>query len=390
MRRDARSVDDAVLIAGLFRALVDEAIVADESRRPARRCDRTDAPRRDVAGRAARAARRRCCSPAPGPTPAPAAERGGAMVDRLRPHLEDSGDWDDVDELAPPLLARGESARPPAGPFAERGRIADVVALLVAESPARRAPSSTVPGDASVTRRPTTRHRACPASRSRPTGRARGLDELGPAELGRRSSGPATRRSRDGFTFGVDGAAAALPRRPGPAHPASHEWAVLSTGLVQRARAIEMFLRDVYGPAQIVPDGLVDRAILDSVPGWRPEARRCPTTYPGTDDRLRPRPRRGRRVAGARGQRPRAVRCRLRPGSAAVDARASAGTVRRLGARPALGPRPDRPHPAGVLGAPEPDRRAALGRRRQLRLVRAPHASPRAPSCCSSNPTTSA
>ena len=48
-------VDDAVLIAGLFRALVRAAELDVEAGRPYRRGARPAAPRRDVAGRPRRA-----------------------------------------------------------------------------------------------------------------------------------------------------------------------------------------------------------------------------------------------------------------------------------------------------------------------------------------------
>ena len=46
------------------------------------------------------------------------------------------------------------------------------------------------------------------------------------------------------------------------------DWAGLSAGLTQRVRALEAFLRDVYGPRQIIADGVMPAAVIDEAPGW--------------------------------------------------------------------------------------------------------------------------
>jgi carboxylate-amine ligase len=56
----------------------------------------------------------------------------------------------------------------------------------------------------------------------------------------------------------------------------SHEWAVLASGLTQRARAIEAYLRDVHGPAAIVRDGVIAEEVFTGCDAWRPEARLLP------------------------------------------------------------------------------------------------------------------
>jgi uncharacterized circularly permuted ATP-grasp superfamily protein len=40
------------------------------------------------------------------------------------------------------------------------------------------------------------------------------------------------------------------------------EWALVEAGVVQRIRALEAFLADVYGPAEVVRDGVVPRSLL--------------------------------------------------------------------------------------------------------------------------------
>ncbi|WP_379493644.1 hypothetical protein [Nonomuraea rubra] len=66
------------------------------------------------------------------PRPAPVVIR--RLVEGLRPQLEGSADARLVPELAEEALARGSSARRQRDAFARRGRLADVVDLLLAET----------------------------------------------------------------------------------------------------------------------------------------------------------------------------------------------------------------------------------------------------------------
>ena len=56
----------------------------------------------------------------------------------------------------------------------------------------------------------------------------------------------------------------------------AHEWRSLKRGLVQRARVLEMFLRDVYSDGEVVRDGVLPAATVYDSPGWRDEARQLP------------------------------------------------------------------------------------------------------------------
>jgi carboxylate-amine ligase len=47
----------------------------------------------------------------------------------------------------------------------------------------------------------------------------------------------------------------------------SEDWAGLTAGLEQRVRALEAFLRDVYGERRIVADGVVPAHVVDNAPG---------------------------------------------------------------------------------------------------------------------------
>src|SRR3954451_25357366 len=126
-------VDDAVLIAGLFRALVRAAELDVEAGRPF-----TPAPaplHRAGIWQAARGGLSRdLLDGAVHPRPRPAPEVVGNLVARLRPQLEELGDWDTVSELTDTVLARGNSADRQRAAFAERGELVDVVRLVVEET----------------------------------------------------------------------------------------------------------------------------------------------------------------------------------------------------------------------------------------------------------------
>jgi uncharacterized circularly permuted ATP-grasp superfamily protein len=51
----------------------------------------------------------------------------------------------------------------------------------------------------------------------------------------------------------------------------SSEWALLTAGLEQRARALSAFVADAYGPREIVAAGLLPAAVIDDAEGYEPE-----------------------------------------------------------------------------------------------------------------------
>jgi uncharacterized circularly permuted ATP-grasp superfamily protein len=71
-----------------------------------------------------------------------------------------------------------------------------------------------------------------------------------------------------GFTpFHVDAVPRVLP---------AEEWRDLSAGLVQRARALNAFVADVYGPRDIVAAGVVPEHVIDTAPQLEPLAAEIP------------------------------------------------------------------------------------------------------------------
>jgi uncharacterized circularly permuted ATP-grasp superfamily protein len=80
---------------------------------------------------------------------------------------------------------------------------------------------------------------------------------------------------RIGITFAVygdkDGAERLIPFDIIPRILAATEWAVLRRGLEQRVRAINAYIKDVYGNREIVRAGIVPEDLVFSNPAFRPE-----------------------------------------------------------------------------------------------------------------------
>ncbi len=270
-------VDDAVLIAGLFRAAVALGAEDEEAGRPfsdrplpVQRAAMWRAARSGLAGQLLGAGRT--------PRPQPAAVVVEELLTLLRPQLESYGDWDTVNDLADAALSRGCSASRQRIRYAERGRMSDVVRLLVDETASHLNPRP----------RPLRCTQNYPASvrdealtvAGTPTAPYRrvfeAIDAMTSEELAARSTGIGELAASNGLTFGVADDQRPFPLDLVPRIIPAHEWSLLAAGLTQRARAIEAFLRDVYGPAKIVADGVLDPRVIRSTPGWREEARQLP------------------------------------------------------------------------------------------------------------------
>ncbi|WP_245642098.1 carboxylate-amine ligase [Nonomuraea candida] len=124
-------VESVVLIAGLFRALVAREIEA--VRQGVEREVHLEAVRAATWQAARAGLEGELIDPVSG-VPRPAAVVVGRLVEGLRPQLEESSDWPLVSALAEEALARGSSAERQRRAFARRGRLTDVVDLLLAET----------------------------------------------------------------------------------------------------------------------------------------------------------------------------------------------------------------------------------------------------------------
>ena len=102
------------------------------------------------------------------------------------------------------------------------------------------------------------------------------LGQLGLDELNRNHAAAGVLLRRLGATFrlndsGSQGGERILPFDPLPRLISNDDWQRLEEGLLQRLEAIDLFLADVYGPQQILRDGLIPREDVESSQGWRPQ-----------------------------------------------------------------------------------------------------------------------
>ncbi|WP_370617651.1 glutamate--cysteine ligase [Mumia sp. Pv 4-285] len=270
-------VDDAVLVAGIFRALVREAEQEIERGAPfvpvsgpLHRAATWQAARNGLAGT--------LLTPVVHPEPVPAADAVRALVARLRPQLEDLGDYQEVAELAESTLARGSSADRQRAAFAERGQLDDVMDLVVEET--HGPPSGKPPHVPALRSYPARAGDEAIGLGARPRavyedviGHIRDLDAHQVADLERRRDEWA---EREGLIVAVKGETSRFDVDLVPRVVNAHEWSMLRDGLEQRARALEAFLEDVYGEARVVRDGIVAESDVVGCPGWRDDGRRLP------------------------------------------------------------------------------------------------------------------
>ena len=285
------SVDTIVLIAGLFRAVVQREVAALRAGHPA-----PDVPvplSRAAIWRAARSGLEGELVDVTGAA-RPAAEVVTDLVDSLRPQLEASGDWGIVDQLAREVLVAGSSAARQRRALRRRGRLFDVVDQLIAETAGRwRSVATAVSDDPSLLfgYQPNAQGEVrdvaaaydeavepngCPQPRYRAV-----LDTiagLGVAALRAREGVIEQLRRADNVTFRVTGQqrAQVFPVDVVPRIVGANEWAQLCDGLEQRARALDAFLRDIYSDQRIVGDGVVGMHAIDRAPGFRSTGRLAP------------------------------------------------------------------------------------------------------------------
>ena len=267
--------ETVVMIAGLFRALVMDACADVASG--------TEPPRRGqewlraATWRAARSGLEGdLVDPATGlPVPAPRVVR--SLLTRLRPALEEAGDWDVVVELAEAALGRGSAAHRLRRLALRDGRRA-AVDLLVAETRGDRRGR-----DQSAHRGLLRGYRAEQDEAVTVTGESREpyravleqLERQESAGLRSRIRERDARQWRDGVTFRVDGEdqARLFPYDVVPRLVDGAEWRDLSLGLSQRLRALEAYTHDAYGERTAVRDGVLPARVLEGSAGLRDAGR---------------------------------------------------------------------------------------------------------------------
>jgi carboxylate-amine ligase len=274
-------VEDVVLIAGLFRALVGKARADAEDGLPLPEVRHELL--RAASWRAARSGLEGDLVDLVGPSLVAPPLLIGQLVDQLRPQLEELGDWEQVLELSQAALSRGSAAARQRRAFGRRGELSDVVDVLIAHTQGRTVrtePPATVPStpqllvgyhgdggeqaafDEAVSEGGTVLPHYGWMFRT--------LDRLGDRGMVAAQSALRTEQQARGVTFRVgDGGTDRLfPLDLIPRIITSEDWESLTAGLAQRVRALEAFVRDVYGERRIIADGVVPPQVVDGAPGW--------------------------------------------------------------------------------------------------------------------------
>ncbi len=273
------AVDDVVLIAGLFRALVQRARGWVEEGKPF-------PPTRHELLRAAtwRAARSGLegdlvdlANPS-GPILVPPSLLLERLISELRPELEAAGDWKQVRELSQRALAAASSAARQRRMFGRRGELTDVVDGLLAQT---RGESLQWDPPTAVPMAPTLLEDYRCAGYDEAVGANgavlphygwmfRMLDRLGARGMTAAVSALRTEQQARGVTFQVadDEPDRLFPLDLVPRIVTAEDWATLTPGLIQRVRALEAFLHDAYGRQEAIRDGVLPASVVTGSPGW--------------------------------------------------------------------------------------------------------------------------
>lgn len=97
---------------------------------------------------------------------------------------------------------------------------------------------------------------------------ATALAQLGTEELTDRAEQLGNVFRDQGVTFDLDGEERPFPLDVVPRLFEAAEWAEVDAGLVQRVKALEAFLADIYSNARILTEGVIPRRVVLSSPGF--------------------------------------------------------------------------------------------------------------------------
>ena len=100
------------------------------------------------------------------------------------------------------------------------------------------------------------------------------LARSAPAELGARAEALDRALVDQGITFSLSGQERPFPLDLIPRVITASEWARLERGIVQRVKALEAFLADIYGDQQIVRDGVLPKRLITSCDHFHRQAAR--------------------------------------------------------------------------------------------------------------------
>ncbi|MDL5159950.1 carboxylate--amine ligase/circularly permuted type 2 ATP-grasp protein [Actinomycetospora termitidis] len=269
------TVDGVVLIAGLARALVTHGVRAHVEGRP--QPQYRPELLRAASWRAARSGMEGDLVDVTGRELVPPSRAVRLLLDHLRDDLEETGDWDEVSELALESLARGSSAARQRQRFGRTGSLESVVDMLVAETRGEVEVETEVPVPEAVA--PVLLGAYHPPSydeavdhdghvRATYAWMVSALERIGPGGLlSHEKSRDAEQRARSMFFPQPDDPERLFPLDLIPRLITAHDWEGLSAGLVQRARTLEALLQDLHGERACLRDGILPREALR----WLPE-----------------------------------------------------------------------------------------------------------------------
>ena len=276
------STDTIVLVAGLFRAMVDRAVETIAAGVPP--LDLAPVVGRAASWRAARSGLEGDLVDLRSGRTAPAPEIIRDLVASLEPWLRANGDWELVDGLTTAALLRGSSAARQRRARRRRGRLTDVVDQLIAET--ARGVAAPVDGTEDLLESYRPREGAAPAAYDEAvdeTGTPRppyadvvaAFQRLGTRGLRQRDYAIVDLQRADGLTFRLrdQPQPQVFPVDLIPRIVSASDWEHISAGGEQRARALDAFLRDCYGEGAIFADGVMPRELLDRAPGYRSSGR---------------------------------------------------------------------------------------------------------------------
>jgi len=98
------------------------------------------------------------------------------------------------------------------------------------------------------------------------------LSALSPSDFDKRAAARDRSFRDQGITFSLGGEERPFPLDLIPRLITASEWSSIEQGVTQRVRALEMFLADVYGPGEVLNDGVFPRRLLTSSSHFHREA----------------------------------------------------------------------------------------------------------------------
>ncbi|MDV8000009.1 carboxylate--amine ligase/circularly permuted type 2 ATP-grasp protein [Rhodococcus sp. IEGM 1408] len=289
------TIDTLVVVAALFRAAVDRVLAARGAGHDTG-SGRWDGPSDAVLAaafwRAARSGLEGDLVDVATGRPRPATEVLTGLVDDHAEHLRSGGEMELVLDLLDGVRSSGTSATRQRAAHRRRGRRSDVIAVLMAETVGRIRPRETAddPGMRSMLGAYSPLGEAVTEEvhdeaisengvpRPEYVDVLKAVSDLGPEALRERKEQVDERLGALGVTLKVYGRdePQVFPLDAVPRIVPADQWARITTGIEQRARAMEMFLRDIYGAGEITRAGVVPAEALQRAPGFRPTGRSVP------------------------------------------------------------------------------------------------------------------